>query len=212
LNRRNALQRVAYMMGVAVSAPTMVAILEGCKSTTSTTGSVFSLTKDYQSLLAEIAEVIIPKTTTAGAKEAGVGPFIELLLKDCYTELQQNSFKAGLDTVEEESKKLGSGFVALPNEKKIEVIKIMQAKAKEESSAIEKAKEKDIESGLTKEDQKKKGDVEVAVPFFKIMKELTLFGYFTSEKGAKESLNYVPIPTRYDGCIKITPGTKAYAI
>jgi hypothetical protein len=84
LNRRDAIQRVALLMGTALSAPTMIAMLDGCKSSTST-NSNFAFDADFKSLVAEIADVIIPKTDTPGAKDVGVGPFIELVLKDCYS-------------------------------------------------------------------------------------------------------------------------------
>jgi hypothetical protein len=200
-------------MGGVISIPSVVAGLNSCKSSTSDAIG-FNLSKDYQTLLAELTEIIIPKTETPGAKEAGVGEFIELMLKDCYSEVQQKHFVAGLDDVETEAKKLGNGFMELTNDKKIEVVKIMQEKAKAEADANEekKAKQIDSESGLVKEDQKKKDQVEIPVPFFRILKELTLFGYFTSEPGATQALDFVPIPGRYDGCIKLEPGQKAYAI
>ena len=49
-------------------------------------------------------------------------------------------------------------------------------------------------------------------PFWRLLKELTLFGYFTSEQGATQALEYVPIPGRYDACIPLKPGQKAYAL
>jgi hypothetical protein len=212
LKRRDALQRVALMMGGVVSAPTMIAILNGCKASgDATSGAAFSLTKDLQALVSEIAEVIIPKTDTPGAKDAGVGPFIEMMLKDCYTEAQQQHFIKGLEDVEAESKKLGSGFIALAADKKNQVIATMRDKAKAEAESTKKeAKQVDTESGLTKENTSKK--VEPPVPFFNLMKELTVFGFFTSEPGATKTLDFVPIPGRYDGCIKMEPGQKAYAI
>ncbi len=213
MNRRDALQRVAILMGGIVSAPTLIATLEGCKSG-ATADSGFAFSKDLQELVAEIAEVIIPKTDTPGAKEAGVGPFIETMLKDCYSEIQQQHFLKGLETVEEESKKLGSGFIALKPEQKIEVIKTMQAKAKAEAEANEaaKAKQVDAETGIVKEETKKKEEAEIPVPFFNLAKELTLFGYFTSEPGATQALDYIEVPGKYEGCIPLKPGQKAYAL
>jgi hypothetical protein len=49
-------------------------------------------------------------------------------------------------------------------------------------------------------------------PFFDRMKELTVSGYFTSEIGCTQALEYVPIPGRYDGCVPLKPGQKAWAI
>jgi hypothetical protein len=47
--------------------------------------------------------------------------------------------------------------------------------------------------------------------YFRMMKELTLLGYFTSEIGFKEARNYVEIPGRYEGCIDYKKGDKAFA-
>lgn len=200
-------------MGGAVSAPTLIALLEGCKSKeTSVESVVFGFSSEDQNLLAELAEVIIPKTKTAGAKEAGVGPFIELMLKDCYTEGQQQHFIAGMARVKDEAQKLGSDFISLSAEQKTALMKTMSSLAKEEAEAAKKAREAkviDAETGAVKDDGKVE---EIPTPFFTLLKELTLFGYFSSEAGATENLNYIPVPGRWDACIDITPETKAYAI
>ncbi|AWV97470.1 gluconate 2-dehydrogenase subunit 3 family protein [Arcticibacterium luteifluviistationis] len=208
MNRREALNRVAILMGGAVSAPTIMALMEGCtpKDTASTP---FSLSADYQSLVAEIAEVIIPTTDTPGAKEAGVGPFIETMLRDCYSDAQAAHFTKGLKALESKSKELGGSFVSLSSEQKTEVLKGMEAAAGAEKQEAEKVKEIDAETGKVKDDGK---GAEKVTPFFNIMKELTLFGYFTSEIGATQELDYVPIPGKYEGCIPLKEGQKAYAL
>ncbi len=213
MNRRNALQRVAIMMGGAISAPTLAAMLEGC--TTATEGAAgFSFSPDYQKLVAEIAEVIIPKTDTPGAKDAGVGPFIETMIGDCYKAYQQKHFVAGLDAVAAKAKEVGGNFESLSLEQKTEVLKAMEQSGKDELEAQKvktEAKVRDAETGLEKEAGKKDKE-EIPVPFFNLMKELTLFGYFTSEPGCKEALAYLPIPGRYEGCIPLEPGQKAWAL
>lgn len=216
MNRRNALQRVAIMMGGAISAPTMIAMLEGCKSATEEAAtSSFSFSADYQKLVAEIAEVIIPKTDTPGAKEAGVGPFIETMIGDCYKEFQQKHFVAGLDAVAAKAKEAGGDFESLSLEQKTSILKSMEQNAADELLAQKtgkaQAKERDTETGLEKAVDKGMKE-EVPVPFFNLMKELTLFGYFSSEVGCKEALAYLPIPGRYEGCVPLEPGQKAWAL
>jgi hypothetical protein len=205
LNRRSALQRVAVMMGGVVSTPALISILEGCKSPAET-GAPFTLTSDQLSLVSEIAEIIIPKTDTPGAKDAGVGPFIELMIKDCYSQAQGEHFVKGLAMVQEEAQKLGGDFLSLSNEQKIEVVKVAESAAKAER---EEAKNKviDSETGIEKIEK-----AETPTPFFDIMKSLTLFGYFTSEPGATQALDFVPIPGKYEGCIPLKEGQKAYAL
>jgi hypothetical protein len=47
--------------------------------------------------------------------------------------------------------------------------------------------------------------------YFRMMKELTLLGYFTSEIGSTQARRYVPVPGRYEGCIPYKKGDKAFA-
>lgn len=80
------------------------------------------------------------------------------------------------------------------------------------NAAKQEAKVVDSETGTVKENQSAKDVAEVPTPFFNLLKELTLFGYFTSEAGSTKALDYVPIPGRYDACIDLKPDQKAYAI
>ena len=49
-------------------------------------------------------------------------------------------------------------------------------------------------------------------PFFYLLKSTTLLGFFTSEVGATEVLNYDPVPGNYDGCIPLeSVGGKTWA-
>ncbi|MCB1124266.1 MAG: gluconate 2-dehydrogenase subunit 3 family protein [Verrucomicrobiae bacterium] len=49
-------------------------------------------------------------------------------------------------------------------------------------------------------------------PFFHLVKEMTLLGFFTSEVGATQFLNYDPVPGGYRGCISLEEaGGKAWA-
>jgi hypothetical protein len=47
--------------------------------------------------------------------------------------------------------------------------------------------------------------------YFRMMKELALLGYFTSEVGCTQALRYVESPGRFDACIPYTPGEPAWA-
>lgn len=47
--------------------------------------------------------------------------------------------------------------------------------------------------------------------FWKLMKELTLVGYYTSEVGATEELTYVRVPGRWEGCIDFSEIGRAWA-
>lgn len=209
MKRRQALQKVALLMGTAVSAPTLLATLQGCKKTAESGGSSFEFSQSQQEILDDLTEIIIPKTTTAGAKEAGVGEFIQTMLRDCYSEAQQKSFVQGIEKAASLAKEKNVDMSGGDTNAKASILTEMKALSDQEvKKGEEKAKQIDAESGL----EKKAVGEKPVVPFYKLLKELTLFGYFTSEKGAKENLEYVPIPGKFEGCISITPDQKAYAI
>ena len=49
-------------------------------------------------------------------------------------------------------------------------------------------------------------------PFFNLMKNMTVLGYFNSEVGATMAANYDKIPGKYEGCIPINKyGGKVWA-
>jgi hypothetical protein len=212
MNRREALQNVTLLLGGAISISTASVILNGCKpkseSALAPGQAAFSLSPENSALLEELTEIIIPKTDTPGAKEAGVGAFIVTILSKCYETAQQDHFVKGFDLVRSEAKKAGGDLASLSDEQKINIMKTLKDMASKEKEA-EKAKMVDPETGLEKQDAKMQKPL---VPFFDLLRELTVFGYFSSETGAKSNLDYVSVPGRYDACIKITPETKAYAL
>jgi hypothetical protein len=199
MKRRDALARVAFMMGGTLSAPTVLAFLEGCTTATETaTGSSFAFSEEQLTLVSEVAELIIPKTDTPGAKDAKVGEFIQLMLRDCYKPEDQKSFNEGIARLEKE------GFLKSSEAEQTALLTALEKDAKEISAQVTEERNKAKEA--------KKDFQEPGVPFFRLMKELTLLGYFTSEVGATQALEYLPIPGKYEGCVDLTPEQKAWAI
>ena len=199
MNRRDALGRVALLMGGAITAPTMIAFLDGCKTKdAATAGANFAFDADQLTLVSEVAEVIIPKTDTPGAKEAKVGEFVQKMLKDCYYEKDQKSFMDGLAKLQDKN------FMKASAEEQTALLTTSEKESMDELTKIGDERKKAREAGKTFE--------EPGVPFFRLMKELTLLGYFTSEQGAQQALVYVPVPGRYDGCIDLKAGQKAWAM
>lgn len=199
MKRRDALARVALLMGGTLTAPTLIAFLDGCKTSNETANAAnFAFSADQLSMVSEIAEIIIPKTDTPGAKDAKVGEFIQLMLKDCYYPKDQKSFMYGLSKLEEKD------FMKGTPEAQTALLTTAETDAGNELKRIGDERKKAKDAGQTFE--------EPGVPFFRLMKELTLLGYFTSEQGAQQALEYVPVPGRYDGCIDLKPGQKAWAM
>ncbi len=218
MNRRDAIARVAALMGTTLSAPTLLAVMEGCNSAATKEAAAVSFTPDIMALIGEVAETIIPKTSTPGAKEAGVADFVKLMLTDCYTDDDRQAFFDGLEDVNEKSKKAHSkSFAEITPEQRIAVLKELESEAKTERTRRDEEAKKEKETmkqGLNPENNDKKSEPakKPSPIFFYTIKDLTVLGYFTSEPGATQALEYVAVPGRYEGCVDLKPGQKAWAI
>jgi hypothetical protein len=180
LKRRDLLKRAAWLLGGAISAPAALAILQGCSAQENGSAPVATklLNAAQLALVAEIAEIMIPKTTTSGAKDAGVPVFIDSVLDAVYPQDAQVRFTAGLAEFETAAKSSGKAFLERePAERAVFV-------------------RHSLEQALAGEHDPK--------PFILMTRELTLLGYFTSQVGISENMDYVPVPTVYHGCVPLT--------
>lgn len=144
--------------------------------------------------LDEIAETILPRTGTPGAKDAGVGLFMARFVTDCYTAQQQAAFRAGLVEID---KRAGGRFVSLAPQARTELLRALDAEARKHVVAT-------TDTGTAK--------VADAMPHpFTMLKQLAIFSFFTSKVAATEVLRYVAVPGRYDGDMAYAPGTPAWA-
>lgn len=188
MNRREAIQRVAMLIGGSVIGANL--FLEGCTRTaTKDVATLFET--DTIDFLGDLAEAILPKTSTPGAKEAGVGAFIPVMIRDCYTEIDQKSFLDGLNKVDERSTKdFNKKFQELSNEERLQFVNTLDKEAKE---------------------YQKNKETEDPNHFFTMLKQLTLTGFFTSEVGMTQALRYVKVPGKFDGDYPYKKGDKAFA-
>jgi hypothetical protein len=185
MDRREYLKQIALLTGAAVVGADL--FFTGC--TPGGADGYFS--KTQIALLDEIGETILPTTDTPGAKAAEVGRFMEVMVRDCYTPAQQIVFKEGLASIDEMSKKTyGMEFVRTTPPQKHELLVQLEKEAKEFNEKKEKEK---------------------PVHYYTMMKQLTLWGFFTSETGMTKTLRHIPAPGKYDGSLPYKQGEKAWA-
>jgi hypothetical protein len=195
MNRREALKNVIFWTGGTFSITALGIGYEGCQSESSKKeSSLFN--KEQELIIAEIANTIIPDTDTPGAKAAGVGPFIVMMINDCYPQDIQKVFIKGIDDMQERSiSNYGKYFTAISSPERKTLLNTVE-------------KEAEIEQ---KKDIARAGKGKGSPHFFTLIRELTLLGYFTSETGATQALNYIEVPGKYDGCVSLKKGQKAWA-
>ncbi|RXK46851.1 gluconate 2-dehydrogenase subunit 3 family protein [Aquirufa rosea] len=197
LTRRDAISQIALMLGGAITGPTLMA-MEAKQSGQASLAESFSLSDTQRKIVAAVAEHIIPKTSTPGAIDAGVPAFIELMLNDCYKLPEQRSFLKGVSDLEK------AGFLNQNASGQVAMLTLLESNTKQLMSSF-RLKQQKVGDNVDKETLEGNN----GVPFWRLMKELTLLGYFTSEKGINASFEYVTVPGKFEP-IKLKPGQKAY--
>lgn len=199
MNRREAIQKASAALGYAITGPSLLGVLQGCKASPELGYKPVFFNENQAATLSELAEVIIPKTTTPGAKDVGVPGFIDQMVKEIYTQAQQDNFSKELTAFEADcEKEYGDSFAdCTPEQRKIFVKKHHDAAFKQ-----------GVDGGSTGWWNAGSGGEK---PFILIVKELTLLGFFTSEAGATEVLQYNQVPGPFRGCVPLAEVGKAWA-
>lgn len=195
ITRREAIQHVATLLGgAALSGGDQLlafSVDEAALQQVSARGVGLFTAADV-AFLDDIAETILPETSTPGAKAAKTGAFMALSVSDVYTPENQAIFRDGMRKVDEASLAAhGKSFMAsTPAER----LAVLQALDREQHAAMDARKSNDAPRH-----------------YFRLMKELVLLGYFTSEIGCTKALRYVESPGRFDPCAPHQPGDRAWA-
>lgn len=186
MKRREAVQYISLLLGGTIIGSNY--FLEGCKSKT---GVSMAFTPDDVSYLDEVADTILPPTKTPGAKAAKVGQFITVMVNDCYDADDQKIFHEGMGKLDDfANKTYNDSFMKLTQQQRHDLLVKLDGEQKDYTA------------------KKKKED---PTHYFRMMKELTLLGYFTSEIGCTQARRYVETPGRFDGCVDYKKGDKAWA-
>lgn len=188
IDRRELLKRVAYLMGGAISAPAMLGLLQGCSAKKPGIGWTPEFFNAAQAaIVAEIAEIIIPRTDTPGAKDLGVPAFIDTMLNATYSKTDQERYVRGLEQFTQKAEHMhGKAF--------------MELNAEQQQLLVREVHDAAIQAGRDNElDDRRENR-----PFILMTKELTMLGFFTSEVGATQILQYTPVPGPFRGCLPLS--------
>src|SRR4030088_1044620 len=183
--RREAILRVTVLLGgVALVGGT--ALLTGCRE--ENTDAPF--TPEEIAYLDEIADTILPTTSTPGAKAAKTGAFMALMVTDTYHEDDDKIFRDGMRKLDDLSKQKNGGasfMKATPAQR----LALLQELDKEQHDYSEKQraegrKKSDAFINSTQQQNAPEAKInpatqiasEPANKYFRMMKELALLGYF----------------------------------
>lgn len=155
----------------------------------------FKLLTQKKKTIAELAETIIPRTDTPGAKDAKVEEFILGTLEFCCDQKTQNIFYIGLLDLEKyASNTYNREFINCSKVEKINILQHFEDKAVYHTAVLNKINDKLL-----------------GKPFIVKLKELTIDGYCTSQLGATQGLAYDFIPSTFQACIPLGRNQHSWA-
>jgi len=190
MKRRDILKASAIFLGYGLAGGASLAVLNGCKADTSTDWKPKLFSMQDIDMLAEVAERIIPKTDTPGAKDALVHRYLDDAIRWNYSEEDQKRIKNEIQIFDKMAKEAhGKSYKDISDEDKDSILQQMEDIVKVSN-----------ENG----DGKKH--------IYSEVKSLVVGGYFTSEEGATQTLIYDPVPGPYQGCIPLSEVGGVYAL
>lgn len=191
INRRTAIQRTALLIGGLLSSGTIASILEGCTTVPADNWHPKFFTPEEVADMEAFVERLIPATDTPGARDAGVHRFMDAMLADVAEPEDQQAFKVGMEHFRQEAvRRYGQVFAQCEATQQDELIGVWEQKV-----FAPNADEQSVD-----------------VKFYKSAKQLVFLGFFTSEVGATQVLQYDPIPGVYRGCLPLEQVGRAWAI
>ena len=173
LSRRSVLKQLAL---VSVGVALMPSCMED-RSKASLLLKNLKISSADEAMLAELCEIIIPKTNTPGAKDISAHLFVLTMVDDCATKDQQQAFMKGMED-----------FNSL--------CKSTAGKALVDCDASEKKKITEALLAIKEEDTPLKH-------FLGMVKGRTIQAYTSSEFFLTKVQVYELVPGRYHGCVPV---------
>ncbi len=215
MDRRKALRNMGLAMGYTIATPALLGIVQSCKKEKTLAWAPEFFTTDEGMAVSQLVDIILPKTDTPSASEMQVDIFIDRFANQAM-EPQQKDFmrmsmgkffdkalkdagkeKAGDLTAEELEATLADAL-KVTKEEKLGRMEAIQSY----NSAVLEGNEPTLDEGISR------------YAFADNLRQMTIWGYKTSEYVGEEVLVYLPVPGEYIACgdLKELTGGKAWSI
>jgi Gluconate 2-dehydrogenase subunit 3 len=189
MQRREALRLLASAAALPLLSPKAFSMFQEVHDQLPEQAVLKTLNPHQNAMVTTISELIIPQTTTPGAKAARVNEFIDLILSEWYDEEEKSTFLTGLTDVDARAHDLfGKDFIECGEKSKLQILQAL-----DDDVAASRA-------------ERRRGSMRRRPPehnFFFMMKQLTLIGYYTSQVGFEQELHGEIIPARHAGCVPL---------
>lgn len=197
MDRRELLYRASMLLGGAISASAASGILAGCTTAAATGDGTIAtsfLSVEESATVTAMADQILPRTDTPGALDVGVPAFIDRMLAGYYTDKERGIVRAGLAAANADAGKLrGKPFAQLTADEQVALMRQYDQAQFDQTRA--------------------NASTQGAAPhYFRLIKELTIIGFCTSEAGATKLMRYEQSPGPFRGDVPVSEIGKVWAL
>jgi hypothetical protein len=179
MNRREWLKCVSALAVGSVAAPTLLAAFDAYAAAQTPGTSLQFFSQPQISLITAVVDIIIPRSDTPGAVEAGVPRFIDQMFANVYAKADQERYMSALAAFDKAG---GKPFLQLSDAQRKALVTKLHAEAL--------ADPKDTATAL-------------AASFVLMNKKLAMMGFFLSQPGCTEVLQYSAVPGAYHADIPL---------
>jgi hypothetical protein len=185
MNRRKALQKTGYIAGAAVAVPTLISLLQSCQTNPRLDWQPEFFSVDEARFISSLVDVILPRTETPGALDVQVDMFLDKVFAKTYDSEAQQNIRAQMAEFNEAcQQQFGDTFANLKEADQITMLKSAEANSGKFNGSV-------WGTAVGKQEP---------VGFYRSMKSMAIWAYFTSEEMGEKVLSYDPIPAEFDGC------------
>jgi hypothetical protein len=201
MDRRKALKNMGMALGYTVATPTLLSLVQSCKTEPTITWAPEFFTMEQGSVLTKLVDIILPKTDTPSASEVQVDIFIDRFAKEVMEKEQQDLLQMSMskfmdkaladsgkekieDLTSEDLEPILAAALKVSKEEKVTYMDMINSY----NEAVAEGREANLEDGISR------------FTFADNLRGLTIWGYKTSEYVGEEVLAYLPVPGEYIGC------------
>lgn len=197
MDRRKALQKTGLIAGAAIAIPSLMSLLQSCESESRLNWQPLFFDEGEARFIAAIVDELLPRTDTPGALDVKVDLFIDKVVAKTFSTEGQKHFRSEIGNFNEAcSQKLGTDFVGLNDDQKRELLRTAEAESGKFSGSV-------WGTAVGKQEP---------IGFYRSLKSMAIWAYFTSEEIGEKVLNYDPIPQEYLGCIPLSEVGNRYSL
>jgi len=197
MDRRSALKKAGVLACSAVAIPSLFSLLQSCKSENRLGWQPLFFTESEAKTIAAILDMILPRTDTPGALDVKSDIFIDKVIAKTYDEEAQAKMRSEIAAFNSECEKnFGNAFVELNPADREKVLQAAEKNSGKFSPGV-------WGTAVGKQEP---------IGFYRSIKSMAIWAYFSSEEIGKNVLAYDPIPGTYEPCMPLSEGQNRWSL